>query len=130
MLLKYIALNCILFFVFHVTLNSCNTKLKNDGVHWGSLDIQIILHVGFKAMYFVFSKNLRFMVKLINCDLMHTTSPDLSRTFPVMKQRPFTAIAVLSSSIKHILHNLFYWCFKLWFCYQPISRVRWGSPRH
>ena len=40
--------------VFHMTLNSHNTKLKNDGVHWGSLDIQIILHVGFKALYFVF----------------------------------------------------------------------------
>ena len=40
--------------VFHVTLNSRSTKLKNYGVHWGSLDIQIVLHVGFKAMYFVF----------------------------------------------------------------------------
>ena len=52
--------------VFHVTLNSRNTKLKNDWVHWGSLDIQIVLHVGFKAMYFVFSKH---WVKLTNCDL-------------------------------------------------------------
>ena len=51
--------------VFHVILNSHNTKLKNDGVHWGSLDIQIVLHVGFKAMYFVFSRHLKFGVKLI-----------------------------------------------------------------
>ena len=52
-------LNILLLFaffslVFHVTLNSRNTKLKNDGVHWGLLDIQIVLHVGFKATYFVF----------------------------------------------------------------------------
>ena len=33
--------------VFHTTLNSCNTKLKNNGVHRGSLDIQIVLHVGY-----------------------------------------------------------------------------------
>ena len=63
--------------VFHMTLNSRNTKLKNYGVHCGSLDIQIVLHVGFKAMYFVFSRHLRFSVKLLNCDLMHSTSPDL-----------------------------------------------------
>ena len=69
-----------------MTLNSCNTKLKNDGAHCGSLDIQIVLHVGFKAMYFVFSKHLRFSVEVINCDLMHTTSPDLSRTFSIMKR--------------------------------------------
>ena len=88
-ILLLIAIFCL---VFHVTLNSRNTKLRNDGVHWSSLDIQIVLHVGFKAMYFVFSKYLRFGVKLISCDLMHTTSPDLSRTFSTMKQRPFTVL--------------------------------------
>ena len=84
----------IVFFslVFHVILNSRNTKLKSDGVHWGSLDIQIVLHIGFKAVYLVFSKHLRSVVKLFNCDLMHTTSPGLSRTFSIMKQRPFTAL--------------------------------------
>ena len=38
--------------VFHVTLNSCNIY-KNDVVCWGSLDIQNVLHVSFKTMYFV-----------------------------------------------------------------------------
>jgi len=34
----HIAFFCL---VFHVTLNSCNTKLKTYWVHWGSLDIQV-----------------------------------------------------------------------------------------
>ena len=50
-ILLLIAFFCL---VFHVTLNSRNTKLKTYGVHWGLLDIQIVLHVSFKAMYFVF----------------------------------------------------------------------------
>ena len=50
-ILLLIAFFCL---VFHVSLNSRNTKLKNDGVHWGSLDIYAILHISFKAMYFVF----------------------------------------------------------------------------
>ena len=103
-------LNILLLIAFHVTLNSRNTKLKNYGVHWGSLDIQIVLQV----MYFVFSRHLRFGVKLINCDLMHTTSPstspDLSRTFSIMKQRPFTALhrdRCITFLNKLILLNLF-----------------------
>ena len=44
--------------VFHVTLNSRNTKLNNYGVHWGSLDIQIVLHIGFKDMSFFLLKAL------------------------------------------------------------------------
>ena len=37
--LNILLLIALFYLVFHVTLNSCNTKLKNDGVHWGSLDI-------------------------------------------------------------------------------------------
>ena len=88
--LNILLFNCILFFVFHVTLNSCNTKLKNDGVHWGLLNIQIDLHIGFKAMYFVFSKHLRFGVKLINCDLMHSYN--------------FTRLVVVSCNETKTLH--------------------------
>jgi len=46
-------LDCIFDSVFHVSLNSCNTKLKNGGDRWGSLHTRITLHVSFKAMYFV-----------------------------------------------------------------------------
>ena len=40
------------------TCHSRNTKLKNYVVHWGSLNIQIVLHVGFKAMVLCFLKAL------------------------------------------------------------------------
>jgi len=43
----------IVMLAFHVSLNSCNIKLKNGGDHWGSLHTRIALHVSFKAMYFV-----------------------------------------------------------------------------
>jgi len=33
--------------VFHVTFNGRNPLLKNDGSLWGSLDIQIMLHILF-----------------------------------------------------------------------------------
>jgi len=46
-------LDCIFDSVFHVNLNSRNTKLKNGGDCWGSLHTRIALHVSFKAMYFV-----------------------------------------------------------------------------
>ena len=65
----------------YVTLNSRNTKLKNDGVHWGLLDIQNVLHVNFKTMYFFLYKVLEFWVKLLSCGLVHATSPDLSCTY-------------------------------------------------
>ena len=41
-----------------MTLNSHNTKLKNDGVYWGSLHIQIVLHVSFKKNVLCFLKML------------------------------------------------------------------------
>jgi len=34
-------------------LNSRNAKLKYSGDRWGLFDIQIVLHISFKAMYFV-----------------------------------------------------------------------------
>ena len=40
--------------VFHGSLNSRNTKLKNDGVHWSSYSRSSFTYVSFKAMYFVF----------------------------------------------------------------------------
>ena len=55
--LNILLLIALFYLVFHVILNSRNTKLKNDGVHWGSLDIQNMLHVSFK-MYFVCKNRL------------------------------------------------------------------------
>ena len=111
--------------VFHVTLNSRNTKLKNYGVHWGSLDIQIFLHIGSKPMYFVFSRYLRLGMKLTNCDLMHTTSPDLSHMFSILNETTLHCVTPrLLYYLPLILCNLFYWCFKLWLCYKP---NQWGS---
>jgi len=46
-------LDCIFDLVFHVSLNSCNPKLKNSGVRWGPLHTGIALHVSFKKIYFV-----------------------------------------------------------------------------
>ena len=51
----HVTCTLIAFFdlIFHVILNSGNTKLKNGEDCWGSLDIHIVLCVSFKAMYFV-----------------------------------------------------------------------------
>ena len=35
----------------YLFLNGYNTKLKNNGVCWSLLGIQIVLHVSFKAVY-------------------------------------------------------------------------------
>jgi len=96
-----------------MTFNSCNTNLKIYGVHWDSLDIQIIFYVSFKATYFILERKLRFDA----CNLLHT--------FSIMTL-PCTILKspVFSSSIKQILCNLLYWHFKLWLCYQP---KQWGS---
>ena len=51
--LNILLLIALFYLVIHVTLNSCNAKLKNDRVCWGSLDIQNVVHISFKAMYFV-----------------------------------------------------------------------------
>jgi len=64
------ALDYIFDSVFHVSLNSRNTKLKNSRDRWGLLHTQIALHVNFKAMYFIcnrclnygWTKKLRFRV--------------------------------------------------------------------
>ena len=51
--LNMLLLIALFYLVFHMTLNSRNTKLKYDGVRWGSLDIQNVLHVNFKTLYFI-----------------------------------------------------------------------------
>ena len=33
--------------------SKCYLNMKNDGVCWGSLDIQNVLPISFKTMYFV-----------------------------------------------------------------------------
>ena len=68
----HVSCTLITFFdlVFHMIVRSLNTKLKNDGNCWESLDIQIILHVSFKAMYFVLQPMLEFRVKLVSCGLV------------------------------------------------------------
>jgi len=48
---KY-SVNCIFYLEFHVSPNSCNTKLANGGDDLGLLDIQIVLRVSIKLMSF------------------------------------------------------------------------------
>ena len=62
-------LDCIFGLVFHVSLNSRNTKLKNGGDY--QLYTCIALHVSFKTMYFILQSVLEF---LISYGLVFTTS--------------------------------------------------------
>ena len=46
--ISILAFTVFLCLIFHVTLNSRNTNLKNHAIEWGWLDIWIVLRVSFR----------------------------------------------------------------------------------
>jgi len=72
------SVNCILYLEFHVSPNSCNTKLANDGDDWGLLDIRFVLRVSIKLMSF-FVKPLCFLGEIDETLFFVRNNPNTSQ---------------------------------------------------